>query len=277
MDPEYLAILFDIQGIVVVITGGGGVLGGEIARGLASAGARIAILDISEKAAEATANAIQDAGGEALSVACDVLDRDSLLRAREQVLARFGRVDALLNGAGGNRAEATTGPELSFFELDAGAFESVLDLNLMGIVLPSQVFGQLMAQQGAGVILNIASIAGQRPMSRVPAYDAAKGAVVNFTQWLAVHMSAEYSANIRVNAIAPGFFLTQQNRYLLIDPETGEATERGSAIVAHTPLQRYGDPPELVGTALWLLSPAASFVHGAVIPVDGGFCAYAGV
>ena len=277
MDPDYLATLFDIRGMVVVVTGGGGILGGEIARGLARAGARIAILDISVEAGQTVADAIQDTGGEATAVACDVLDRDSLLQARDQVVARYGRVDALLNGAGGNRAEATTGPELSFFDLDAGAFERVLDLNLMGIVLPSQVFGQLMAQQRAGVILNIASIAGARPLSRVPAYDAAKGAVVNFTQWLAVHMSAEYSPDIRVNAIAPGFVLTHQNRYLLTDPDTGEPTARGRAIVEHTPLGRYGDPAELVGTALWLLSPAASFVHGAVIPVDGGFCACAGV
>jgi NAD(P)-dependent dehydrogenase (short-subunit alcohol dehydrogenase family) len=277
MEPDYLATLFDIRGMVVVITGGGGILGGELARGLARAGARIAILDISDQAGQAVADAIRDAGGEAVSVACDVLDKDSLLRARGQVLEHFCRIDALVNGAGGNRPEATTGPDLSFFELDSGAFERVLDLNLMGIVLPSQIFGQTMAEQGAGVILNIASIAAQRPMSRVPAYDAAKGAVVNFTQWLAVHMSQECSTSIRVNAIAPGFFLTHQNRYLLTDRETGAPTERGRAIVAHTPLGRYGEPPELVGTALWLLSPAASFVHGAVIPVDGGFCACAGV
>jgi NAD(P)-dependent dehydrogenase (short-subunit alcohol dehydrogenase family) len=277
MDSDYIANLFDVRGMVVAITGGGGVLCGEIARGLARAGARVAVLDISDEAACAVADEIQSNGGDALAVTCDVLNRESLLQARATVLERYGVVDALVNGAGGNRAEATTGPEQSFFSLDAGAFERVLDLNLMGIVLPSQVFGELMAQRGAGVILNIASIAAARPMTRVPAYSAAKGAVANLTQWLAVHMAQEYAAGIRVNAIAPGFFLTHQNRYLLTDRETGEPTARGRAIVAHTPLGRYGEPRELMGAVLWLLSPAGSFVHGAIIPVDGGFCACSGV
>ncbi len=277
MESDRLRSLFDIRGMRVVITGGGGVLCSEIARGLAGAGARVALLDVNERAVRDVAADIESRGGEALAVPCDVLDREALLRARAAVLEGLGGVDALVNGAGGNRPEATTGPEQPFFDLDAAAFERVLNLNLMGIVLPSQVFGEVMARQGAGVILNIASIAATRPLTRVPAYSAAKGAVANLTQWLAVHMSQEYSKSIRVNALAPGFFLTNQNRYLLTDRETGEPTARGRSIVDHTPLGRYGQPHELLGAVLWLLSPAGSFVHGAVIPVDGGFCACSGV
>lgn len=277
MDPDYIASLFSVRGQVVVLTGGGGVLCGELARGLARAGARIAVLDLSGDAAQAVADEITTAGGEALAVSCDVLNRGSLERARDLILQRYGAVDALVNGAGGNKAEATTGPDQSFFDLDIGSFERVLDLNLVGTVLACQVFGQVMARQGAGAILNIASIVAARAITRVPAYSAAKAAVANFTSWLAVHLAQEYSTAIRVNALAPGFFLTHQNRYLLIHRETGQATERGAAIIAHTPLRRYGEPPELLGAALWLLSPASSFVHGATIPVDGGFCAYSGV
>jgi NAD(P)-dependent dehydrogenase (short-subunit alcohol dehydrogenase family) len=277
MDTDYILNLFNVRDLVVVITGGGGVLCSEIARGLARAGARVALLDISEEAARAVAHEIEEAGGQALAVPCNVLDRSSLLAARALVLERWGAIDALINGAGGNRPEATTGADQSFFSLDAGAFERVLDLNLMGIVLPTQVFGEPMAQRGQGVILNIASIAAARPVTRVPAYSAAKGAVANLTQWLAVHISQEYAPGIRVNAIAPGFFLTHQNRYLLTDRETGEPTLRGRTIMGHTPQGRYGEPRELVGAVLWLLSPAGSFVHGAIIPVDGGFCACSGV
>ncbi len=277
MDQEFITHLFDVRGMVVIITGGGGVLCSELARGLARAGARVALLDINEQAARAVADEIGAAGGETLVVPGDVLDRESLQRARSLVLERWGTIDALINGAGGNRPEATTGPEQSFFSLPPEAFERVLDLNLIGIVLPSQVFGEFMAEKGAGVILNIASITVMRPLTRIPAYSAAKAAVANFTQWLATHISQEYTPGVRVNAIAPGFFLTHQNRYLLTDQETGEPTARGRSIVAHTPLGRYGEPRELLGAVLWLLSPAGGFVHGAVIPVDGGFCACSGV
>lgn len=277
MESELLAKLFNVRGMAVVITGGGGVLCGELAQGLAQVGARIAVLDLSGEAAQAVADGIVAAGGEALAVACNVLDRRSLEAARDQVLQRYGAVDALINGAGGNKAEATTGPDQSFFSLDIKAFERVLDLNLVGTVLACQVFGQVMARQGSGVILNIASIVALRATTRVPAYSAAKAAVANFTAWLAVHLAQEYSTGIRVNALAPGFFLTEQNRYLLTDPQTGQATERGRSIIEHTPMGRYGEPPELLGATLWLLSPASSFVHGATIPVDGGFCAFGGV
>lgn len=277
MDRDYLCSLFDLAGQVIAITGGGGVLCGAVAEGLGRLGARVAILDLSAEAAQSVAEEIQQQGGEALAIPTDVLDRASLERGCKEVLARFGTVDALINGAGGNRPAATTNPDVSFFDLPREALEGVLDLNFLGTVLATQVYGRVMAEKGQGNIINIASIAAMRPMTRVLAYSAAKGAVANLTQWLAVHMAEEYSPRIRVNAVAPGFFLTHQNRYLLLDEETGEPTERGRAIVAHTPMRRYGDPQELLGIVLWLLSPAASFVHGATIPIDGGFCAFAGV
>ena len=189
----------------------------------------------------------------------------------------FGRVDMLINGAGGNKREATTAADLSFFDLPADAIQWVFDLNFVGTLLPCQIFGSQMAEQGEGIILNISSMNALRPLTRIPAYSAAKAAVSNFTQWLAVHMAQEYSPRIRVNAIAPGFFLTEQNRFLLTDRETGELTPRGQTILAHTPMDRFGDPGELVGATIWLLSPASDFVTGIVVPIDGGFSAYGGV
>ena len=183
----------------------------------------------------------------------------------------------LVNAAGGNDPKATTSSTQKFFDLTPQAMRGVVDLNLMGTVLPCQVFGKMMAERGSGAILNISSMAGIRPLTRIAAYAAAKAAVANFTQWLAVHLAQEYSPNIRVNAIAPGFFLTEQNRFLLTDGKSGELTERGKAIIAHTPMGRFGNPQDLLGAALWLLSPAASFVTGAVVPIDGGFSAYSGV
>ncbi|MFO7697903.1 MAG: SDR family oxidoreductase [Anaerolineae bacterium] len=277
MSGDYVSQLYDIAGKVIAVTGGGGMLGTAIATGLGRAGARIAILDIRPEAAERTAAAIVAEGGEALGVACDALDKGSVEQALARVKERFGTVYGLVNGAGGNRPAATTGVDLSFFDLPTDAFKSVMDLNCLATWLPSQVFGREMAANGAGSIVNIASISGQRPMTRVPAYNAAKAAVINLTQWLAVYFSQEVGPGIRVNAIAPGFVLTEQNRYLLLDKETGEPTSRGQAIVSHTPLGRYGRPQELVGAALWLLSPASSYVHGATIVVDGGLTAYAGI
>ncbi len=277
MISNYISQLYDVSGKVIAITGGGGMLGTAIATGLGRAGANIAILDIRPEAAERTAAAIVAEGGEALGVACDALDRDSVERALEQVKERFGTVYGLVNGAGGNRPAATTGADLSFFDLPTEAFRSVMDLNCLATWLPSQVFGREMAANGTGSIVNIASISGQRPMTRVPAYNAAKAAVINLTQWLAVYFSQEVGPGIRVNAIAPGFVLTEQNRYLLLDRETGAPTPRGQSIVSHTPLGRYGQPQELVGAALWLLSPASSYVHGATIVVDGGLTAYSGI
>jgi NAD(P)-dependent dehydrogenase (short-subunit alcohol dehydrogenase family) len=207
----------------------------------------------------------------------DVLEKNTLEKALEIIVGEFGQVDALINAAGGNHPQATTNAELSFFDLPQDAFEATLDLNLVGTVLPSQVFGRHMAQRGEGVILNISSMNAYRPLTRVPAYSAAKAATTNFTQWLAVHMAQEYSPKIRVNAIAPGFFLTEQNRFLLIDKDTGEMTPRGQSILEHTPMNRFGNPEDLLGATMWLLSPASAFVTGIVVPVDGGFSAFSGV
>jgi len=278
MDREYLENLFDLSGKVAAITGGGGVLCGTLSRALARLGVRVAVLDILEETAQRVANDIVEAGGKAIALRCDVLDKTSLEAARDAALSRFGRVDILINGAGGNKQQASTSSDLSFFDLPYEALRWVFDLNLLGTLLPSQVFGKSMVEQDGGSILNISSMNAFRPLTRTPAYAAAKAGVSNFTQWLAVHMAQEYSPNIRVNAIAPGFFLTEQNRFLLTDDATGSLTPRGETIVKHTPMGRFGGPEDLIGTVVWLLSPAASsFVTGIVMPVDGGFNAFSGV
>ncbi len=261
---------------VAVLTGGGGVLCSSIALGLAQAGLRVVLLDLDEDKARSALAAVRAVGGEGLAVRASVLDRDELVRASEAVLDRFGRIDVLINGAGGNHPRATTSDELSFFDLPEEEIRFVFDLNALGTILSCQVFGRVMAQAGAGVILNIASMNAIRPLSRIPAYSAAKAAVANFTQWLAVYLSQNVSPRIRVNAIAPGFFLTEQNRFLL-ETTDGGTTPRGAQILAHTPMGRFGEPRDLWGTVLWLLSPASAFVHGIMVPVDGGFSAYSGV
>jgi NAD(P)-dependent dehydrogenase (short-subunit alcohol dehydrogenase family) len=277
MSKQVLEELYDLEGKVVAVTGGGGVLCGAMSRALGSVGAKVSVLDISFKSAQKVAEEITSAGGEAIAVRCDVLDRASIKAAALAVLEAFGRVDILINGAGGNKREATTSDDLTFFDLPADAVQWVFNLNFVGTLLPSQVFGKLMAEQGQGIILNLSSMNAFRPLTRIPAYSAAKAGVSNFTQWLAVHMAQEYSPQIRVNAIAPGFFLTEQNRFLLTDEETGELTPRGQTIIDHTPMGRFGDPAELIGTTFWLLSPAAAFVTGIVVPIDGGFSAFSGV
>ncbi len=277
MEHKHLESLFALSGKVAVVTGGGGVLCGVMGRALGRFGVKMAMLDIVEDAAQRVADDVAAEGGEAVAVQCDVLDRASLEAARDAVLTRFGRVDILINGAGGNKKQSTTSSDLSFFDLPSDAIRWVFDLNFLGTMLPSQVFGKLMVKRGEGCILNVSSMNAFRPLTRIPAYSAAKAAVSNFTQWLAVHMAQEYSQNIRVNALAPGFFLTDQNRFLLTDEATGELTPRGRTIIEHTPMGRFGEPEDLIGTMLWLLSPASSFVTGVVVPVDGGFSAYSGV
>jgi NAD(P)-dependent dehydrogenase (short-subunit alcohol dehydrogenase family) len=216
-------------------------------------------------------------GGEAIGISCDVRDRTNIERACTEVLDDFGHIDILINAAGGNSPQATTSANISFFDLDIHAVDSVLGLNFTGTFQSCQIFGRDMAKRKQGVIVNIVSMNALRPLTRIPAYSAAKAAVANFTQWLAVHMAQEYSPSIRVNAIAPGFFLTEQNRFLMIDAASGEPTARGQAIMNHTPMGRLGAPEDLLGTLLWLVSPASTFVTGTVIPVDGGFSSFSGV
>jgi NAD(P)-dependent dehydrogenase (short-subunit alcohol dehydrogenase family) len=277
MSKEYINSLFGLEGQVAVLTGGGGVLCGTLSRALGKAGVKVAVLDIIAEAAQAVVDDIVADGGQAIAVQCNVLDKASIEAARDVVLGAFGRVDILINGAGGNKREATTTPELSFFDLPADAVQWVFNLNIIGTLLPTQVFGKVIAEQGDGSIINFSSENAIRPLTRIPAYSSAKAAVSNFTQWLAVHMSQNYSKKIRVNALAPGFFLTTQNRFLLMDEKTGEWTARGQQILDHTPQERFGDPEELIGVVFWLLSPSARFVHGIVVPIDGGFSAYSGV
>jgi len=277
MDDSYLNKLFDISGNVVVITGGGGVICSTIAHGLARLGARIAILDLDIDSANKVAGEIVSTGGEAIAYQCDVLNRDNLSKVANQVFTDFKRINILINGAGGNKPQATTTINQLFFDIPQVAIEWVLNLNFIGTLLPSQVFGRYMVEQGNGIILNISSMNAFRPLTRIPAYSAAKAAVTNFTLWLAVHLAQEYSPNIRVNAIAPGFLLTDQNRFLLTDQSTGKLTPRGQAIIAHTPQNCFQKPEDLIGTVLWLLSPASSSVTGIVVPIDGGFSAFSGV
>ena len=261
---------------VCVVTGGGGILCEEIAVRLAASGTSVVVIDLDRRKAQRTAERVRRKGGNALAIEASVLVRDELERGMDAVLDRFGSVDILINGAGGNHPKATTSDENPFFNLPEEAVRFVFDLNFLGTLLPCQVFGRIMADRGEGVILNIASMNALRPLTRIPAYSAAKAAVVNFTQWLAVHMAQEYSPRIRVNAIAPGFFLTEQNRFLL-QREDGTVTERGQRILDHTPMARFGDPKDLIGAVRWLLSSDAGFVTGIVLPIDGGFSAYSGV
>jgi NAD(P)-dependent dehydrogenase (short-subunit alcohol dehydrogenase family) len=277
MNLQELTQQYDFSGRTVAITGGTGVLCAEMARALAGCNANVAILIRDTAKARALVETFEAGHGTAAVMKVDVLDKPSIERAAEEIIEKFGRIDCLINGAGGNNPQATTNAGQSFFDIPAGALEYVTSLNLSGTVVPSQVFGKYMAAQKEGVILNISSMSAFHPLTRVPAYSAAKAAVSNFTQWLAVHMAQEYSPAIRVNALAPGFFLTEQNRFLLTDKETGELTARGKKILDHTPMARFGVPEDLLGAVLWLLSPASKFVTGIVLPVDGGFSAYAGV
>lgn len=265
---------FNLDGKIIAITGGAGVLGAALATGYAKAGARVFIMDLDVDRADMLA---RELGPQHLSAQVNVLERESIELALGLCIAEMGGPDILINGAGGNHPKATISPETPFFDLPQESLEFVTKLNLTGTILPSQVFGRYMAEKKSGCILNISSMNAFRPLTRIPAYSAAKAAVSNFTQWLAVHMAQEYSSDIRVNAIAPGFFLTAQNRFLLTDEESGELTVRGKQIIDHTPQGRFGDPDDLMGTAIWLVSDAAKFVTGIVVPVDGGFSAFSGV
>jgi NAD(P)-dependent dehydrogenase (short-subunit alcohol dehydrogenase family) len=268
--------LFDINGKCVAITGGAGVLCGQMAKSLASDGACVAILDYNLAGAQEVCNEITAGGGKAVAIECNVLQADSVANAVDQAVAQLGRLDVLINGAGGNKREATCVPPETFFDMDPEAVKWVFELNCLGTILPSQAVGKHMAARGDGVIINVSSMSAFTPLTRIAAYSAAKAAVSNFTQWLAVNLAQNHSTDIRVNAIAPGFFLTEQNRFLLTN-EDGTPTQRGQQIIDHTPMARYGNADELIGALVWLISDAAKFVTGIVVPIDGGFSAFSGV
>jgi NAD(P)-dependent dehydrogenase (short-subunit alcohol dehydrogenase family) len=274
---------FDLKSKVAVITGGGGALCGTMARGLAGLGVKVAVLDLHPENAKKTVEAIQAEGGEARAWACSVLDEKQLAGVYDEIKDLWGVPDFLINGAGGNDPRGTTTNEFfeasdlgkddikTFFDLDLEGFSLVFDLNFIGTFLPTKVFSKGMAEKKEGAIVNISSMAAFAPLTKVAAYSAAKTAVANFTSWLAVHFS---HTGIRVNALAPGFFMTEQLRFLHVDQKTGEYTPRAKKVIAHTPMGRYGEPEELVGTVVWLLSDASKFVTGIVVPIDGGFSSY---
>lgn len=273
---SYLENLFTLRSKVAVVTGGTGVLGSAMCKALANAGAAVVILGRRKEAADQLAQEIVTKGGNAIGISADVLNKDQLITARENILKKFGRIHILVNGAGGNLPGAVVMPDKTIFDLKIDDFRSVVDLNLTGSLLPTQIFGEPLAESKQGVIINISSMTAIRPLTRVLGYGAAKAAISNFTQWLAVEMAKKFGEGIRVNAIAPGFFLTEQNRNLLTNQD-GSLTERGQLIIRGTPFGRFGEPDELSGTLLWLCSDASKFVSGIVVPVDGAFSAYGGV
>lgn len=272
--------LFNLNGKNAVVLGGGGILGTSMAEGLAEAGANIAICDLRVEIAQSLAKKIEsEYNVKAKGYELDAMNIDSLKRVCSGIMKEFNSIHILVNAVGGNIKEASTSETQSFFDLSNVALQKVIDLNLMaGAILPSQIFGREMANSSNdGSIINISSMNYYRPLTRTPGYSAAKAAVSNFTQWLAVDLAQTYGEKIRVNAIAPGFFLTDQNRFLLTIPETGELKPRGNKIIQHTPMGRFGQPADLIGTLIWLASDASKFVTGITIPVDGGFSAYSGV
>jgi len=270
--------VFSLHGKTAVVLGGAGVLGASISKGLAGAGAKTAVVDISKDKAENLAAKIQETNIKAKGYQADAMNKDSLTNVRDEIARDFGKIDILVSAVGGNMPEATVSEQMDFFDIPTESLEKVVGLNLFGgAVLPAQIFGKAMVEnQDGGSIINISSMTAIRPLTRVVGYSAAKAAVSNFTQWLAVHFAKQGFPKIRVNAIAPGFFLTEQNRYLLTNSE-GALTPRGEAILQHTPMGRFGKPEDLIGAVLWLASDASEFVTGIVVPVDGGFSAFAGV
>lgn len=268
--------LFSLQGKTAVVTGGTGVLGGMMARGLAQAGANVAIVGRRADKAEEVAASIREAGGHAIAAPADVMETAQLEAMRAQVIAEWGSIDLLINAAGGTTPAATVPPDKTIFDMEIDALRHVIDLNLLGTLIPSLVLGAVMAERKQGCIVNISSMAAQRALTRSAAYSAGKASVDNFTKWLAVELATKFGEGMRVNAIAPGFFLGDQNRALLLNPDES-LTARGRKIIDHTPAGRFGNPEDLIGTLIWLCSPAAKFVTGCVIMVDGGFNAFSGI
>ncbi len=269
--------LFDLKEKVICITGGTGVLGSAIAKGLVAVGAKVVLFDRNCPKAKELMDRLNGDERNIFAIKTDVLDKESIEESINKAIEKFGQIDVLINAAGGNHPDATTSAKKAFYELTEKGMKHVFDLNIMGTIIPSQIVAKHFAERGEGQILNISSMNAYTPLTRIPAYSAAKAGVSNFTQWLAVHMAREYSPKIRVNAIAPGFFLTKQNEFLLMDKEKGGLTDRGQTIIDHIPQGDFGKPEQLVGTVLWLLSDAAEYVTGISVPVDGGFSAFSGV
>jgi NAD(P)-dependent dehydrogenase (short-subunit alcohol dehydrogenase family) len=273
---EFLNDLFNLENKVAVLTGGGGVLASEMAKAFLNAGVKVAILDINEDNLKKRTEELKKVNSNVLGVKCNVLDEESIQNAQAAILNQFGRVDILVNAAGGNMPGATIGVDQTIFDLKIENYKKVLDLNLNGTVMPTLIFGKTMAEQKSGSIINISSMAVSRTITRVVGYSSAKAAVENFTRWMAVELGLKYAGAVRVNAIAPGWLITEQNRTLLTNPD-GSLTDRGNTVVNLTPFKRFGDPSELIGTVLFLASDAAKFVTGVIIPIDGGFSSFSGV
>jgi NAD(P)-dependent dehydrogenase (short-subunit alcohol dehydrogenase family) len=273
---EYLKTLFNIENKIALLTGGAGILAGEIAKSLLAAGAQVILLDINQENLKRRVADLQSTYPKVFGIVGNVLDEDELKEIRKTILAKYDRIDILINTAGGNLDQATLEVDQNFFDLKIEQFKKVTDLNLNGTVLPTLIFGKIMADQQSGSIINISSMASFKAISRVVGYSAAKAAIDNFTRWLAVELAEKFGNSIRVNAIAPGFILTEQNRILLTNPD-GSVTPRVKQIISLTPFRRFGNPDDLVGTVLWLASDASKFVTGTVIPVDGGFSISSGV
>lgn len=273
---EFVQQMFALDGNVAVVTGGTGVLGGAMAIGLARAGASVAIVGRRKEKAEAVVEQIKALGGTAMAAPGDVMDKAQMEAVRDMVLQQWGKIDILVNAAGGTTPQATVAPDKTIFDMPMDAMSNVVDLNLIGTMIPSQVIGQVMAKQQRGSIINISSMNAQRALTRAVAYSAGKAAVENFTRWLSVELATKFGPQMRVNAIAPGFFVGEQNRSLLLN-EDGTLTPRGELMIHHTPLRRFGKAEELIGALVWLCSPSASFVNGTVIMVDGGVNAFSGI
>jgi len=273
---DFLKSIYNIENRVAVITGGTGILGGEMAKGLLAAGAKVVILGTNQKSLKSKLDLLGNNNENLLGLICNVLNEDNIHSTNEKILNHFGRIDILINAAGGHVAGAVIGENQSIFDLKISEFKKVTDLNLNGTVLPTLVFGKTIADQKSGSIINISSMTSFRTISRAVGYSAAKAAVDNFTKWMAVELAQKFGNKIRVNVVAPGFLLTSQNRALLTN-EDGSLTERGKAVISMTPFKRFGEPEELIGTILWLASDASKFVTGALIPIDGGFSIYSGV
>ncbi|MGY6648724.1 SDR family oxidoreductase [Wenyingzhuangia sp. IMCC45574] len=268
--------LFSIQNQVIIVTGGAGVLGGSIAEHLLREGAKVVIISRSESTVADKLAVLKEINSEVLGFACDVLNEASLVEVKDQIIAKWGKIDSLINAAGGNMPGATIGPDKNVFDLQMDDFRKVSELNLDGTVLPSMVFGKEIVANGKGSVINVSSMAAAQAITRVVGYSASKAAIDSFTKWLATEFALKFGDKLRVNAIAPGFFIGKQNLRLLTN-EDGSYTDRGNTIIQNTPMKRFGESEELNGTVQWLLSDAASFVTGIVVPIDGGFSAFSGV